>query len=302
MPRFCVVVPCFNNEATVGETIRSALASNYDDFAVVVTDNGSKDRSPEIIADFDDPRLITNLHAESVPKTENWNRAYRDVPDCEYLVTLHGDDWLDRDGLAHIARMAEERPALIHGRHDTIDLAGNPVPRRGFGFDYRISGPTFRTIQALSNVVAIPGATIRADLFNLLGGWDPDWTYLQDLEMWWQLSKRGSVHYCGKRIGTYRLLGGSGNPRYINEYVRWHVRQLNEQPPGSAMHAALSRNLAHRAALVRATNDPSMIAALDEGGIGAVKLPKASPFNNPTHFVRLARLAASAASIVGAQL
>ncbi|MFZ8477508.1 glycosyltransferase, partial [Staphylococcus aureus] len=89
---------------------------------VVVGDNGSKDRSPAIIDAFDDPRLIKRLHHETLPKTDNWNRAYRDAPDCEYLVTLHGDDRLAPDALAAIAVQADcGAPPLIHGRFDVVD-------------------------------------------------------------------------------------------------------------------------------------------------------------------------------------
>lgn len=229
MPRYCIVIPCNNNEDVIGEAVRSALECRHRDFAVAVTDNGSHDRSAAVIDAFDDPRLRKNLHIDAVPKTDNWNRTYRDVPDSDYLVTLHGDDRLHPDALAILDQATARRPALVHGAISLIEWNGTSIARRGFGLSYAASPSAFRWLQLVSNLVGVAGATIRADLFDRIGGWDPAWTYMQDTEMWWRLAEFGPVHHSGRPLGDYRLPGPRlNNPAFDAEYCAWYGQRRQE--------------------------------------------------------------------------
>lgn len=52
-----IVIPVFNGETTIREALESALAQTHPDFEVIVVDDGSTDRSAEIVRAYDDPRI-----------------------------------------------------------------------------------------------------------------------------------------------------------------------------------------------------------------------------------------------------
>ena len=56
-PTASIVVPAYNVEATIAETLNSLLAQTYTDMEIIVVDDGSSDRTTEIVAEFDDPRI-----------------------------------------------------------------------------------------------------------------------------------------------------------------------------------------------------------------------------------------------------
>ncbi len=60
-PCLSVVVPCYNEEATIRTLVGQVLASPWV-AQVIVVDDGSKDRSREILAGLDDPRVFVVLH------------------------------------------------------------------------------------------------------------------------------------------------------------------------------------------------------------------------------------------------
>lgn len=60
-PCLSVVVPCYNEEATIRTLVGQVLASPWV-AQVIVVDDGSKDRSREILAGLDDPRVLVVLH------------------------------------------------------------------------------------------------------------------------------------------------------------------------------------------------------------------------------------------------
>jgi glycosyltransferase involved in cell wall biosynthesis len=56
-PTFSVVIPLYNRAGIVGKTIRSVLDQDYQDFEIIVVDDGSKDDPAPVIAEFGDPRI-----------------------------------------------------------------------------------------------------------------------------------------------------------------------------------------------------------------------------------------------------
>ena len=56
-PRISVIIPCYNSEKFIKETMDSVLSQTYRDFEVIVIDDGSKDKTREIIQSFDDERI-----------------------------------------------------------------------------------------------------------------------------------------------------------------------------------------------------------------------------------------------------
>ena len=63
-PVISVVMPVYNGERFVGEAVESILAQTYGDFELLIVDDGSTDRTAEILSAFAerDPRVIVQTH------------------------------------------------------------------------------------------------------------------------------------------------------------------------------------------------------------------------------------------------
>src|SRR3989338_8180496 len=57
MPKVSFVMTCYNAERFVGETVKSLLEQSWRDWECIAIDDGSTDRTAEIVASFDDPRI-----------------------------------------------------------------------------------------------------------------------------------------------------------------------------------------------------------------------------------------------------
>ena len=53
LPKVSILIPCYNAERWIAQTIQSALDQTYHNREVIVVDDGSTDRSLEVIKDFD---------------------------------------------------------------------------------------------------------------------------------------------------------------------------------------------------------------------------------------------------------
>lgn len=222
-----VIIPCYNNVETLGEALESVLSQDYPDFEVHVCDNGSTDGSREMISGFRSPRLHAALHDVTLPRTDNWNRAYAAGFHKDYLVTLHADDRLAPGALRAIARATRNRPAMIHGGFRKITYEGQAVGGRSFPVGYRTSGERFRELLLLNNMVAMPGVTVRTNVFRQVGGWSPAWQYLQDMELWWLCSDMGPITYLADVLGDHRDYKlPQARHRHAQEHLAWAMGKL----------------------------------------------------------------------------
>lgn len=58
MPEVSIITPCYNAEKYLEETIQSVLHQTFQDWEWIITDDGSKDNSIQIIEKYNDPRII----------------------------------------------------------------------------------------------------------------------------------------------------------------------------------------------------------------------------------------------------
>jgi len=86
-PKVALVVPCFNEEQTVYETVSTLLLHDYPDFEVIALDDGSRDRTGAILDAMVkvNPRLRVIHHSVNQGKAVGLNTAAM-MTDADYLV------------------------------------------------------------------------------------------------------------------------------------------------------------------------------------------------------------------------
>lgn len=122
-----VVIPAYNFEQYVGETIESALAQTYSAIEVVVVNDGSTDGTAQVIAGFGDRvRQITKQNGGLATAR---NRGIKEARG-ELLVFLDADDLLEPQAVETMcAALAAQPPdfALIACHYSVIDPDGNSL-------------------------------------------------------------------------------------------------------------------------------------------------------------------------------
>ena len=114
MNKVSVIIPAYNAEKTIKECIESALNNDYDDFEVVVVDDGSTDNTREIIGRIDDKRLkfFGNAENSGAPSTRNHGIK---KSEGEIVLLLDADAYVKEDWIRRHASLHEETPADVIG-------------------------------------------------------------------------------------------------------------------------------------------------------------------------------------------
>ena len=113
-PSVSVVIPAYNNQRYLGDTLRSVLAQTYDDFEVVIADHSSTDGTIEFLNSSHADAKVRILAAtpEGGGAVANWNRVSREATGT-WLKLVCGDDLIDPEALEKQMGAVSENPSAV---------------------------------------------------------------------------------------------------------------------------------------------------------------------------------------------
>lgn len=165
MPLISVVMPCYNNGAYVGQAIESVQKQTYDNWELVIVNDGSTDNSDEIINQYaQTDKRIHYIKQENSGASLARNHGVQAAMG-EYICFLDADDWLDPACLQIAIDNYKEHPdcRLFYLRSEIIDeQTGHKTPWIGYCGNYR-------SVLVYGMDVKI---VIRKDDFLQIGGFD----------------------------------------------------------------------------------------------------------------------------------
>ena len=278
-PTVSVVIPLYNTERYIAETLASVLAQTFADFEVIVVDDGSTDLGPDIVAAVDDPRVrIFSQKNRGLAGARN--AGIREARG-RYIALLDADDRWHPDKLArHVADLdANPWVGLSFSASRLIDDDG-----RDLGLEQRPSTAQFGAGDVFCrNPVGNGSAPVlrRAALETLqfwdeargrVAWFDEDFRQSEDIECWtrfvattpWQLG------YVAAALTDYRVASGglsSNIERQLGTWRRFRAKVARYAPHLNEAHGATAeayqlRYLARRA--VRSGEGKAALALMAE--------------------------------------
>jgi glycosyltransferase involved in cell wall biosynthesis len=106
-----VGIPTRNRSEMLRKSIASVLDQSHHRFTLIVSDNASDDDTEQVVASFDDPRIVYSRPDRLVPRPDNYNRLV-ELAETDYVLLLADDDELHRDHLALTLRAIERWPTV----------------------------------------------------------------------------------------------------------------------------------------------------------------------------------------------
>ena len=227
VPLVSVCVPTFNGEAYLAEALASIEAQDHPSAEVIISDDGSHDRTLAIAEAFAARTRFPCRILRHQPDTlaGNWNFAAQDARG-KYLKYLFQDDLLYPRHLSALVASAEADAAVsfVFARRDVLfmaEAARTEVAQRmkvdcaelhlGFsrlracqrGQDL-LADP--RLLAAGWNKIGEPSSVlIRRSAFLAIGGFDPAFCQLIDLDLYFRLMGEGQVAFVDERLSAFRV-------------------------------------------------------------------------------------------------
>ena len=227
VPDVSVLLPVFNAEPYLQETISSLQRQTLTNFEIVAIDDGSTDGSLECLRKINDPRLRIFQNPQNLGVVATLNKGMA-ICDAEYIARMDADDIADPTRLEQQLSYMRQHPRCVFlgsGR-EFIDERGQPGPATS-------APPTnselIRWKLLTGNFVAHPSVMLRksaleGDLFDL------QYRHAEDYAAWLKLSRQGEMGMLSAKLVKVRVHGQS-------------VSFLNKLPQIFACAAALGHHL-----------------------------------------------------------
>jgi len=185
-PVVSVLVTVYNRADYLAKCLDSIIGSDYDNFEIVIVDDGSTDQSFQIATGYAarDPRIRVFRNQDNLGDYPNRMRA-ADLAIGRFLKYVDSDDLIYRHTLRVMVEGMLAAPDAALGLCHSLPEDDEPYPwklapaetwrKHFFGSGALGCGPT--------------GAIIRRDAFLEVGGFR-DWGVLNDTDLWYRLSAR----------------------------------------------------------------------------------------------------------------
>lgn len=202
MPIISVVIPVYNGEKTIQETIDSVLSQSFEDFELIVINDGSTDKSLEIISNIKDERIKVFTYPNAGLAASR-NRGIS-LATGEYISFIDADDLWTPGKLKSQLKALEENleAAVAYSWTDCIDESGKFLGKGSylsFSGDVRANLLLTNFIDSGSNVL------IRTEAFKKVGYFDESRKSCEDWDMWLRLASEYSFVAISKPQVLYRI-------------------------------------------------------------------------------------------------
>lgn len=177
MPKVSVVIPVFNGEHFIRQTIESVLAQTFQDFEIIVVDDGSTDSTAEIVKAFG--CKVAYQYQPNAGADIAYNAGIA-VASGEYVAFLDHDDGWHPEKLAKQVAILDRYPTvgLTYTEVEYVDEHGKALNKTTWVKKRKVKTDLtgdFRSILFNKFPCAIPSAMmIRRKILDQIGGFDPD--------------------------------------------------------------------------------------------------------------------------------
>lgn len=200
--RISVVMPCFNAEAYVAQAVDCVLGQTWPDVELIVVDDGSTDRSREILRGYGERiRFIEQANQGPYPaRNHGLTQA-----SGEFIAFLDADDWWAPDCLEKLHAALAGRPdaALAYCGWQNVGLPG-PRGEPYVPPDYEAEGKLERFLRAASPW-PIHAALVRQAAMRAVGGFDTHWPTCMDYDLWLRIGAPNPIVRVPEVLAFYRF-------------------------------------------------------------------------------------------------
>lgn len=257
--RVTIICIAFNHEKWVEKALISVLLQDYTDRELIIVDNGSKDRTPDIIKEWvknnTDKLAVTAIYkSKSVPYCQLFNEVLSRV-ESQSVVDLSGDDFLYANHLSHSISKLQQAPNAAFVFSDAMILDENGEQSTFYKReDYKNltkktqANEMYKTLIRRSYISA-PTVVFSTDILKQVGGYDATLSY-EDFDVQLRLVRDFSIVF-SEHVGVLKRkhgdsLSASQYQRYKSQMLPSTLRvceKIREMNRNSTEEAALSERV-----------------------------------------------------------
>jgi glycosyltransferase involved in cell wall biosynthesis len=204
--RVSVIMSVYNGEEFLRYSVDSILNQSFKDFEFIIVNDGSVDRTEEIIKSYKDPRIVYICNKENIGVPLSLNMAIRRAHGC-YIAVMDHDDISLPDRLFYQYNYMEDNEDVFVLATDVnkIDTRNNIIGKWSFPKSpdikvwclcYKLTGWNWLTHSSLM---------MRRQMFEEIGFYDPDYEVGHDADLLYRAMRKYKIEIIHKPLVNYRI-------------------------------------------------------------------------------------------------
>ena len=211
-----VIIPLYNKEAGIATALRSVLAQTYQDFEIIVVDDGSTDGGTAVVESFTDPR-IKLIHQQNAGVSAARNRGIAEAKG-EYVSFLDADDEWMPEFLEEICTMQTAYPKCKAQATNYIfcsnGVKSSTILRKlPFDGEQGVLSNYFEVASCSHPPVWTGAVCIEHKLLQEIGGFPVGIKSGEDLLTWARIAVRTQWAYSRNAYSIFNIEGYAINER-----------------------------------------------------------------------------------------
>jgi glycosyltransferase involved in cell wall biosynthesis len=202
----------YNGEPYLHEALESILQQSFGDFEFLIINDGSTDRTREIVLSYSDPRICLLDNPGNLGLTRSLNRGLA-LARGEFVARQDADDISEPQRLARQVAFLQAHPevALLGTWYTKINNEGTLIAKRKLPCDY-----TDLRWRLLFSCPFVHSCVMlrKAAVLEQIGFYNEDFDYSQDFELWRRIARRLPVANLNEYLGRWRENPGSMTSTY----------------------------------------------------------------------------------------
>ena len=200
-PSVTIITTVYNGEKFIESCVNSILNQTFKNFEYIVLNNGSTDKTAEILNNFFDPRLKI-VHQENIGISASLNKGAQ-LSNCDLIARLDADDYSFPSRLEQQVKFMHKNPNIVlcgSRWHEEIDgeLLKQRVP-------FVETDTEIRKSMCLFNPFAHSMVIFRKNTFFESGGYSCKYKYGQDYDLWMRMLNFGETRTLNEELGVVRV-------------------------------------------------------------------------------------------------
>ena len=200
-----VNIPAYNEEGCIGKAIESVLAQDYDDFELIIVDDGSQDNTAKIIKKYrDHPKVRCYFRKKHKGIGPTRNELLR-LSQGKYISPYDADDIMLPGKLKRQAEFLDRNPPIgvVYGKALCMNKDNHIVKEKEFGSDYK------KTWDLIDYVIPPGSAMIRRGKMLKIGGFNEYTDVNDDTDLFLKLAELTNIFFMDSFFSVYRIHKGN---------------------------------------------------------------------------------------------
>jgi len=213
-PLVSVLIPTYNSELYIKDTLESILNQTYKNLEIIIIDDASTDSTLKIVKKYKDKRIKIYINNKNLGIAKNMNKGIR-LSNGKYLAIMDADDWSYPYRIEEQVKLMEkdEEVVLCAGYMDICDENLNVKTTR----TYPLKDKEIRRAMVKYDPISHPSSMWRKDALLKTDLYSKNFPICRDYDLIVRISKFGKYENVPKSLIKYRVRKDSETGKKIRQ-------------------------------------------------------------------------------------